>query len=127
MNRRSFLLATAAAPAAAIPIAAIAALAPIPPFVKAGAIQAGVAADFSEVSLDDALTWFTPPAKRYAVVVPQSEEMYAVRVLDEVKRLRGEYPGNVPSVELRVDASFADTFEWGIVAEDGRCFYSPGA
>lgn len=138
MKRRSFLQALAGLPLVPFAPHAMAESA-VPPFMKEGALRLSVNADLSEVSLEDAIVTIAQartaagvlvqtPSK-YALVVHPQSEIYAAKLLvDEINRLRVEFPLNVPAFEeLRVDRSFTDIFEWGLVADDGRCLWSPGA
>ena len=126
MKRRGFLQVLGGASVLLAPIAHGLAESEIPPFVKQGAVHCHVNMDFSECALDEALSCL-PHSARYALVVHPVSEMRAVRILDEIQRLRAQFPGNVPEVKLRLEPAFANENEWGLVADNGRCFWNPGA
>ena len=138
MKRRGFLKTLAGLAGVAVAPAVSAIKMPISEFSKDGALRVAVAANLSETSLEEALVaimrfrnergLLESPA-RFALVVSEFQNLYAVRMIDEINRLRSNgclASVHVPLIELRVDSSMTDCYEWGLVADNGRCFYSPG-
>lgn len=100
------------------------------PFVKNGAIRGRCATDLHEAALEDAIVALAMaqaphgvpywPHSRYMIVVPKQQYLQAAKVVEAL-------PKTEIKVEFRLESSFSNCDEWGLIAGDGRCFYSPGA
>ena len=147
MKRRSFLQLSgmaAAVQAVAVPVAAAGAEKALVrhPFVKRNALRAATSWSLSECSLEDAIILLIQAraeaslmrvalhSQAFCIVVPTELAFHAAKQVAELRRLhdgsRG-VPGALPGIEWRIEPSFKDRDEWGVVASDGLCFYSPGA
>ena len=132
MKRRAFLTGVPLL-ALALPALATGVESTVPAFVKAGALRFnGYDADLTEVAFEDAIVRLVSDVGRiptaFALVVPEIGSIFtSARVLiAELDRLRAQVP-LVPRIELRFDRTMRDENEWGLVASDGRCFWSSGA
>ncbi len=107
-----------------------------PPFRKEGALGfRGISADLSEVALEDALCIMArdvSPKRHhgalYVVLVHKdARDQHGKAAGAGTANLRKHFPNNIPRFGLRVEPSFTNPWEWGIVSSDGRCFHCDGA
>lgn len=94
--------------------------------------------DLSETAFEDAVIALVKDSTTvrlplvFTLVVPSELMFTAARMCAELVELRSSLPKSVPAsafprVDYRVEFSMRDRDEWGVVAMNGRCFYSPGA
>lgn len=144
MRRREFIAARPAAviAASAAPLLGAAETRPIPTFRKAAALRfPGYSFDLSEAAVEDALILLgraaSGPLARMHIpavawlLVPPQLVFTAARTLEAAQMVGGwaELRKNfacVPQIELAFEQSFTSADEWGIVTNDGLCFYCPG-
>lgn len=135
MKRRNFLQLLGLVPVAPLAVASSQDGCVEWPFRKEGALRGDVSADLSVVALEDAIGMLIKDAKvlalaGYVVVVPPWYLIgVAERVVAFIDDLRAKLPPGafLPSVTYRIESTFTYYDEWGVVASNGRCWYSPGA
>ena len=146
MKRRSFLrFAGIAAATGAAPIAGIGAEpsvvgAPLVshPFIKMGALRPPIDCDLTECSLEDAVVKLIMDERLqrlplvFTLVIPVQQMFVAAHLCVELIDVRAHLPKSIPQdafprIDYRIDYSMTDYYEWGMVALNGRCFYSQGA
>ena len=140
MKRRGFLkLASfigAAAPVAAVASVDVAqAVAPVRgvrtwTFVKEGALRSGVASDLSEIALEDALIRLMEQerpttVRNFVLVTPINGLFNAAKLCAELNELQ-RHAATPITIVAAVDFAMSDCDEWGVVADSGQRFYSPG-